>query len=142
MDHHPDLNPLEVLYKRLSLLGKLLSMLCCLWIAVVGTVLVRELTPNDLQHHRAPLVQERVSQCEGDFSRRYACADNILIAGGHTGAVALLMRLGLTLMLPSIAWVMWRGVLAKAERLKRMPRWRGDPELSVDLSDASHALHP
>lgn len=111
-------NPLDVLYARLTLLGKLLSVVCCVWIAVVGTVLVRELTPNDLEHHRAPVIQERVSQCEGDFSRRYACADTILINGQHKGATELLARLAVTLMLPSVAWVMWRGVLTRAERLR------------------------
>ncbi|MCR6632907.1 MAG: hypothetical protein NVV74_24265 [Magnetospirillum sp.] len=115
---HVDPNPLEVLHTRLMFLGKVLSALCCLWIAVVGTVLVRELTPNDLEHHRAPVIQERVSQCEGDFARRYACADTILINGQHTGATQLLARLGVTLMLPSIAWVMWRGVMNRAERLR------------------------
>jgi hypothetical protein len=112
-------NPLEVLHARLQLLGKVLSALCCLWIAVVGTVLVRELTPNDLAHHRAPVIQARVGQCEGDFARRYACADTILINGEHTGATQLLMRLGVTLMLPTVAWVMWRGVLSRAERLRQ-----------------------
>lgn len=115
-------NPLEVLYARLTLLGKMLSLVCCLWIAVVGTVLVRELTPNDLEHHRAPLIQERVSQCEGDFARRYACADAILISGEHNGAGALLARLGTTLLLPTVAWVMWRAVMARAERLRAAVR--------------------
>jgi primosomal replication protein N len=113
-----EVNPLDVLYARLTFLGKLLSAVCCLWIAVVGTVLVRELTPNDLEHHRAPVIQARVSQCEGDFSRRYACADTILIDGQHNGALQLLMRLGVTLMLPGVAWVMWRGVMLRAERLR------------------------
>lgn len=112
------LTPLDVLHARLLILGKLLSALCCLWIAVVGTVLVRDLTPNDLEHHRAPLIQERVNQCEGDFSRRYACADTILIDGGQHGATQLLVRLGVTLILPSVAWVMWRGVMVRAERLR------------------------
>lgn len=111
-------NPLEMLYARLTLLGKLLSALCCIWIGVVGTVLVRELTPNDLEHHRAPVIQDRVSQCEGDFARRYACADAILINGEHRGASQLLVRLGVTLILPTVAWIMWRGVMTRAERLR------------------------
>lgn len=115
-------NPLEVLHTRLTLLGKMLSAVCCLWIAVVGTVLVRDLKPNDLEHHRAPVIQGRVSQCEGDFARRYACADTILINGEHNGAGALLARLATTLLLPSIAWVMWRNVMARAERLRAAVR--------------------
>ncbi|MBX9633927.1 MAG: hypothetical protein K2X44_03005 [Magnetospirillum sp.] len=113
-----DTNPLGVLHERLNTLGKALSALCCLWIAVVGTVLVRDLTPNDLEHHRAPLIQERVSHCEGEFSQRYACADAILLNGQQNGAAELLARLGVTLILPSIAWVMWRGVMTRAERLR------------------------
>lgn len=118
-------NPLEVLYLRLSFLGKMLSVVCCLWIVVVGSVLIHELTPNDLEHHRAPIIQERVSQCEGNFARRYACADTILINGEHRGAGQVLMRLGLTLLLPTVAWVMWRGVMAQAERLRMAvnPGW-------------------
>lgn len=120
------LTPLDVMYDRLIVLGKLLSALCCLWIAVVGTVLVRDLTPNDLEHHRAPLIQERVNQCEGDFARRYACADNILINGGQRGATQLLARLGVTLILPSVAWVMWHGVMGRAQRLRNAVRQRLD----------------
>ena len=131
-DDH-DLTPLEVLYLRLTFLGNLLRMVCCLWIAVVGTVLIRELTPNDLEHHRAPVVQDRVAQCDGDFARRYACTDTILLRGEHHGAVQVLMRLGLTLMLPSIAWIMWRNVLTTAERLRRSPRWRGAPAPAPEL---------
>lgn len=111
-------NPLEVLHQRLNTLGKMLSALCCLWIAVVGTVLVRDLTPNDLEHHRAPVIQDRVSHCEGEFSQRYACADAILLNGQQTGATAFFARLGVTLLLPTIAWTMWRGVMIRAERLR------------------------
>lgn len=120
--HQSAINPLEALYARLMLLGKVLSALCCLWIAVVGTILVRELTPNDLEHHRAPVIQDRVSQCEGDFARRYACADSILINGEHRGASQLLARLGVTLILPTTAWIMWRAVLVRAERLRNALR--------------------
>ncbi|MBC7951324.1 MAG: hypothetical protein H7Z12_05805 [Rhodospirillaceae bacterium] len=113
-----DSNPLEVLHQRLNTLGKVLSALCCLWIAVVGTVLIRDLTPDDLEHHRAQIIQERVARCEGEFSQRYACADAILLNGQQTGAAELLARLGVTLILPTIAWAMWRGVMARAERLR------------------------
>lgn len=116
--YHRAPNPLEVLYSRLMMLSKMLSAVCCLWIAVVGTVMVRDLTPNDLQNHRAPVIQERVGQCEGDFARRYACADTILLNGENRGASQLLMRLGVTLFLPTVAWVMWRGVMQRAERLR------------------------
>jgi hypothetical protein len=115
---YDDTNPLELLHHRLSFLGKALSAICCLWIAVVGTVLVRELTPDDLEHHRAPSVQERVNRCEGEFSQRYACADAILLNGQHNGAAQLLARMGVTLILPTIAWTMWRGVMNRAERLR------------------------
>ncbi len=120
--NHRAPNPLEALYTRLTFLGKMLSVVCCLWIAVVGAVLIHDLTPDDLEHHRAPVIQDRVSQCEGSFARRYACADAILVDGEHRGAGQLLLRLGLTLMLPAVAWVMWRGVMARAERLRTAVR--------------------
>ena len=110
-------NPLEVLHHRLHVLGKMLSALCCLWIAVVGTVLVRDLTPNDLEHHRAPVVQDKVAGCQGEFSQRYACADAILINGQQNGAAEILIRMAVTMILPTIAWGMWRQVMARAERL-------------------------
>ncbi len=110
-------NRLERLHHRLHMLGKLLSALCCVWIAVVGTVLVRDLTPNDLEHHRAPVIQDRVSTCQGEFAQRYACADAILINGQHNGATEILTRMGVTMILPTIAWIMWRGVMARAEKL-------------------------
>lgn len=100
-------------------MGKVLGVLCCAWIAVVGTALMDELRPDDLEHHRAPVVQERVKACEGEFARRYACTDAILLAGGRSGAGAVLLRLGLTLMLPSIAWTMWKAVTERADRLLR-----------------------
>lgn len=119
IDDYDDIgNPLAVLHHRLYVLGRVLSALCGLWIAVVGTILVRELTPDDLEHHRAPSIQERVSRCTGEFAQRYACADAILINGEHTGAVQLFARLGVTLILPTVAWTMWRGVMARAERLR------------------------
>lgn len=117
-DFGDKLNPLERLRQRLHVLGKLLSALCCLWIAVVGTVLVRDLSPDDLKHHRAPLIQERVKNCTGEFAQRFACADAVLLNGQNNGATALLARLGVTFLLPTIAWTMWRGVMNKAERLR------------------------
>lgn len=116
--------PLDMLYARLLVLGKMLSAVCCLWIAVVGTVLVRELTPNDLEHHRAPVIQERVGQCSGDFARRYACTDKILLNGEHTGASEVLQRVGLTLLLPSIAWFMWRAIMVRAQKLRNAVKHR------------------
>lgn len=111
-------NPLELLRQRLHVMGKMLAALCCLWIAVVGTVLVRDLSPDDLKHHRAPTIQERVKTCSGEFAQRFACADTILLKGQNSGATALLVRLGVTFLLPTIAWTMWRGVMSKADRLR------------------------
>jgi hypothetical protein len=113
----PVSNPLERLSRRLHVLGQVLSFLCCAWIGVVGQALLAELTPDDLEHHRAPAVQERLHACEGEFSQRYACADTILLSGQRNGAGAVLARLGLTLMLPAIAWTMWRRVTQRADRL-------------------------
>lgn len=112
-------HPLVTLSRRLHLMGKALGVLCCTWIAVVGTALLGELRPDDLEHHRAPMVQERVRACEGEFARRYACTDAILLSGERNGAGAVLLRLAVTLMLPTIAWTMWKAVVDKAERLSR-----------------------
>jgi hypothetical protein len=110
-------NPFEKLSRRLRFLGQVLGFLCCAWIAVVGQALLVELTPDRLGNHRSPEVKERILACEGEFARRYACSDAILLSGERHGAGAVLARLGLTLMLPTIAWTMWRRVTAKAEHL-------------------------
>lgn len=112
-------HPLETLSRRLHFMGKVLGVLCCAWIAVVGTALMGELQPDDLEHHRAPAVQQRVKSCEGEFAQRYACTDAILLSGGRNGAGAVLLRLGLTLMLPTIAWTMWKQVMERTDRLNR-----------------------
>lgn len=111
-------NPLARMHRRLVVLGRLLSALCCLWIVVVGSVLVYDLTPDDLEHHRAPTMQERVKTCSGDYAQRFECANNALLDGQQDGAEELLKRLALTMMLPTIAWTMWRGVMRKAEYLR------------------------
>lgn len=100
-------------------MGKVLALLCCAWIAVVGPALLREITPDMLEHHRAPSVQEKLKDCEGDFARRYACADTILLNGERNGATEILMRLGLTLLLPAIAWSTWKAVMERTDRLCR-----------------------
>lgn len=110
-------HPLERLHQRLRLLGQVLAILCCAWIGVVGQAMLSELGPNALEHHRSPAVKERLAGCEGEFAQRFACTDAILLAGERNGAGAVLARLGLTLMLPSIAWVMWRRVMDKADTL-------------------------
>jgi hypothetical protein len=116
IDH---IHPLERLSRRLHLMGKVLGVLCCAWIAIVGSALLRDIGPENLEHHRAPAVQEKVKACEGEYARRYACTDAILLSGERNGASQVLLRLGLTLMLPTIAWTMWNAVMEKADRLTR-----------------------
>lgn len=113
------IHALEMMSRRLHFMGRLLGVLCCAWIAIVGSALMREMTPDDLEHHRAPLVQEKVKACEGEFHRRYACTDNILLTGQRNGAIEVMMRLGLTLLLPTVAWAMWKIVTDRADRLLR-----------------------
>lgn len=112
-------HPLEQLAERLHFLGKLLAALCCVWIAVVGSALMREITPDTLEHHRSPVMQERLKTCEGEFHQRYACADTILINGQRNGAIEVMMRMGLTLLLPTIAWSLWSVVVNRTDRLCR-----------------------
>ncbi|CAA7619694.1 hypothetical protein [Magnetospirillum sp. UT-4] len=118
------IHPLSLLSRRLHLLGKVLALVCCAWIAVVGPALMRDLNADQLGNHRSPQVQERVKGCDGDFASRYACTDLILLAGHRDGAVEVLRRLGLTLMLPTIAWAMWRAVMDRTDRLCRSAVFR------------------
>jgi hypothetical protein len=114
----PQMTPLQRLYHRLELLGRLLTILCCLWVGVVANVLMSEAPPDLVPNHRSPAVQEQISKCEGPFSARFNCTDTILVKGGRQGAYALLQTLAATMLLPTVAWTMWHGVMDRARRLR------------------------
>ncbi len=109
--------PLIVLRRRLDRLGRLLSGLCMAWIAAVGLDLTLQLTPDDLEHHRAPTIQDRVHQCEGDYADRYNCTEAVLLDGQRGGAEAVLLRLVVTMALPAVAWGVWSVVMRRTRRL-------------------------
>lgn len=112
-------NPLETLSRRLHVLGNVLGFLCCAWIAVVGSTLLGEINADTVGNHRSPMVVERMKECDGAFAQRFACTDDILLRGERGGASEVFLRLLGTLMLPGIAWAMWRAVVEKTDRLCR-----------------------
>lgn len=112
-------NPLETLSHRLHVMGNVLGFLCCAWIAVVGTILMAEINADNVGNHRSPAMVERMKECEGPFAQRFACTDDILLRGERGGASEVFLRLLATLMLPAIAWSMWRAVMEKTDRLCR-----------------------
>ena len=118
MDRHHR-NPLERLSHRLHIMGNVLGFLCCAWIAVVGSTLLAEINADSMGNHRSPAVVERMKDCDGPFAQRYACTDDILLRGERGGATEVFLRLLATLMLPGVAWSMWRAVMDKTDRLCR-----------------------
>lgn len=112
-------NPLEALSHRLHIMGNVLGFLCCAWIAVVGTTLLAEINAENIGNHRSPAMMERMKECEGSFAQRFACTDDVLLRGERGGATEVFLRLLATLMLPSVAWSMWRVVMDKTDRLCR-----------------------
>lgn len=100
-------------------MGNVLGLLCCAWIAVVGTTLMAEMNVSHLENHRSPAVVTRMKECEGTFSQRFACTDTILLQGERNGASEVFLRLLATILLPAVAWSMWRAVIEKTDRLCR-----------------------
>ena len=118
MDQHSP-NPLQILSRRLHMMGNLLAFLCCAWIGVVGVTLLRDVNADHLHNHRSPQTQRQLQECEGSFAQRFACTDDILLQGGRLGASEVALRLLGTLVLPTVAWSMWRAVLERTDRLSR-----------------------
>lgn len=110
-------SPLSTLLHRLQILGRLLALLCVGWVGAVGFELAVELSPDDLQNHRSPVVQEKVAACDGAFSQRYACTQTILLDGERISAGTMAVRILVTLVLPGIAWSVWTAVIRRTERL-------------------------
>lgn len=114
-----DTNPLETLSHRLHMMGNVLGFLCCAWIAVVGSTLMAEINSDRIGHHRSPAMIEQMKECDGAFAQRFACTDDILLRGERGGASEVFLRLLATLMLPGVAWTIWRAVMEKTDRLCR-----------------------
>jgi len=104
-------NPFAVLQRRMRKLGTLLKLLCLAWIVTVGVILIAELTPEDLHNHRSAAVQDQVHGCAGEFTERFACTQELLLSGERHSALSVLERLGVVIILPSIAWTVWRVVM-------------------------------
>ena len=123
-------NPFAVLQRRMRLLGTVLKLLCLAWIVTVAVMLTAEMTPEDLRNHRAASVQERVRNCPGEFAERFRCTQVILLSGERDSAVSVLDRLGISLILPAIAWTVWRVVMWWIRRVLWPPavpvRWAAD----------------
>ena len=112
-------DPLLELQGKMLMLGNVLSALCLAWILVVGLVLSAELTPDELEHHRAPIIQDRVGHCEGSFNQRFDCTQSVLLDGERVGARNVLLRLGVTVILPMVAWAVWSSVMRRTRALLR-----------------------
>ncbi len=112
------LDPLDVLRARLALMGKALDVLCLLWILVVGIISLGDMSADDLAHHRAPAVQEKIKSCEGRYAARFDCTDVILQDGHRVGMENLGLRVLAIFLFPALAQIIWRWVMTRASRLK------------------------
>lgn len=99
--------PFATLIRHMRLLGHALAALCMAWVMVVGLSLLAEMTPAELHNHRSPEIRERIAQCTGEFAERFDCSEDILLSGERVDVGALALRLGVTGLLPGIAWGVW-----------------------------------
>ena len=123
-------NPFAVLQRKMRRLGNLLKLLCLAWIVCVSVLLNAQMTPEELQNHRAASVQEQIRDCPGEFTQRFQCTQALLLSGERGSAVAAATRVGISLILPSIAWTVWRVVMWWIRRVLWPPavpvRWAAD----------------
>ncbi len=88
--------------------GVVLGLSCLVWIAVSGWKLLAEVPATVLfENHTMPVVQERMSKCEGTFQQRYDCKQAILLAGERGGMERVLDRLLFTTAPPALLWIAW-----------------------------------
>jgi hypothetical protein len=89
-------------------IGALLALSCLAWIAVSSWKLLAEVPATALfENHTMPVVQERMSKCEGTFQQRYDCKQAILLAGERGGMERVFDRLLFTVAPPALLWIAW-----------------------------------
>ncbi len=100
--------------RRMRTLGNLLAALCVAWMAIVGILMLDQLTPRILQNHRDPAIMKQVKDCRGpSYARKFRCAQTILLTGERVGAFEVLLRVIAVIALPTIAWLVWRFVMRR-----------------------------
>lgn len=112
---------LKALQKRMAQYELLLCALTFAWVLVVGLSLISQMSAEDMANHRSQLIQEQVHACSGDFTHRFDCTQDILLAGQRTGILDVLKRICLTLLLPSVAWSVWWSVLRRIRQIYWLP---------------------
>jgi len=112
---------LRALQQRMARYELLLCALTMSWILVVGLTLIAQMTPEDMANHRSQVIQGQVHGCNGTFSQRFDCTQKILLAGEKRGILEVVKRIGLTLLLPSIAWGVWWVVLKRIRQIYWLP---------------------
>lgn len=116
---------ISALQRRMDRCERLLCAWSLVWIVVVGLALVTQMTPEDMENHRSQTVQGEIHACQGDFDQRYQCTETILLAGERHGIVAVVERMVLTLLLPSVAWGVWWMVLRRIRGIYWLPKPMG-----------------
>ena len=112
---------LIVIQRRMVKFQRTLALLTLLWVAVVGLLLMAQMTPEDMVNHRSSVVQHEVQNCSGTFDQRYDCTETILLAGQWQGLLEVIKRIGLTLLLPAVAWGVWWGVQWRFRQIYWLP---------------------
>lgn len=112
---------LLMVQRRVMRYQQALVALTFVWIVLVGAGLIAEMSPEEMSNHRSQIIQEQVHSCSGDFNERFDCTQDILLAGQRAGVWEVIKRLGLTLLLPSVAWSVWWAVLRRIRRICWLP---------------------
>jgi hypothetical protein len=116
---------LSAMQRRMDNCERILCAWSVAWVVIVGLALVSQMTPEDMENHRAETVRGEIRACHGAFEERYECTETILLTGERHGIVAVVERIGLTLLLPSVAWGVWWAVLRRIRGIYWLPKPMG-----------------
>lgn len=116
-----------------SKLGKwVVTGVSLVWMAWAGWDQFGNLSPDDIENHSSPAVQERMRDCSGTFKQRYECKENIVIESGRSTFNDMLGRMAIVVVPPILL----------AVGLHMMNRRRSEDDgPSDDLLQEHHRRH-
>jgi hypothetical protein len=102
--------------RRRRAAGWLVALACVVWMGASGWMFFGEVPANMFENHSAPVVQERMRNCEGNFHQRFNCKQAILLNGERWGFAVMLDRLLLMMAPPVTAWIVWSALRGNSRR--------------------------
>lgn len=96
--------------RRKRLGDRLVAFACVAWLVGSGWTFFHTIPPEIIDNHTAKTMQDRMRTCEGSFSQRFECKQNLLLTGERWGFAVAIDRLILMCAPPIAAWIVWRAV--------------------------------